>query len=82
MKATRLLPRRYRSAIRRSVLWEMFFATMQTLADETVPDNKEELEKLRKNLDQVLGIGNRECARLVWAASDFRKSQIRARNGE
>ena len=55
---------------------EMFVAAMQTLADETVPDNEEELEKLRMNLDQVLGIGNRECARLVCAASDFRKSQI------
>ena len=54
----------------------MFFASMQMLADKTVPTNKEELEKLRKNLDRVLGIGNRECAGLVWAASDYRKSQL------
>jgi hypothetical protein len=58
---------------------EMFAAVMQTLADENVTSDETALVELRENLRQVVEIANRECADLVWKASDYRKSQLAAK---
>lgn len=54
----------------------MFAVVVQVLADETVTSDGRDLVELREGLGNILEIANRECAGLVWEATDYRKSQL------